>query len=365
MRFEITHENGQKEIKEFRGEKAVVGSGDNVDILIPGEHVAKNQVIIEKIEGKIYVTDLDNENGTYINDELIEPHKRIEFLSFFPVQIGPKVFIHLLPEEEHKPEAPSTQATKPVTDFEFTSPPVKKIAPKKTATPDNINNIKKNSGKAAAKPQGKNAQSQLALIVIAISLLLAGVTYHMSKDDLTPEVIATIKDPHVALQEEQQQQFSTFYEKNLPVEKCRNEVEQIFCNMLNFTLQKSEGFLIENGVLYLYLNLDRALTGPMRDFYNKIPGSEQFLYFLVSTIFNYQFLIQLEENKISHINFVLFNVIEGAVTLTKYFSNSVDLLLKNVAIDDVRTSLTEARSQDTVHLVELIQPHIDWVNFKK
>lgn len=366
MRFEITHENGQKEIKEFHGEKAVVGSGDNADIKIFGEHVAKNQIIIEKIEGKIYVTDLDNENGTYINDELIEPHKRIEFLSFFPIQIGPKVFIHLLPDEDQKPE-PVAVASKPLADFEFNQAPVKKAAPKKAAAPTETPQKKAAATvtRAAARPANNNAQNQLAFILIGLSLALGVFINHMSKEDLTPETIASLTDPQVALQAEQNKEFSELFGKHIDSEKCRNEVEQHFCAFFTHTLQKNEGYLIDNGVLYLYLNLDRALSGPMRETYAAISRGVVFNYFLIHTIFNTDFLKLLEEHKIAHLNFVLFNVIEGKLTLTKYFSNSVDYLLKNVAIDDVRMSLAETEiKKDSVHLQELIIPHVDWVDFK-
>lgn len=363
MRFEITHENGQKEIKEFHGDKAVVGSGDNTDIRILGDHVAKNQIIIEKIEGKIYITDLDNENGTYINDELVEPHKRIEFLSFFPVQIGPKVFIHLLPDEEQKPEAP---ASKPGIEFELASPPPKKSPAKKTAsTAANVLAPKKTvPGKPISKTSKSKPQNQLALGLLSLSLGLGYFIYHTSKEDITPETIAAIQDPQLALKEVENREFLNRYEKNLEVDKCRNEIEQQFCRFFSHNLQKNEGYMIENGVLFLYLNLDRSLSGPMRSTYNNIPNPDQFNYFLVSTIFNYQFLTLLEEHKISHLNFILFNVIEGKMTPTKYFSNSVDYLLKNVAIDDVRAALAEAQQRNAVNLQDLIQPHIDWVNFK-
>lgn len=365
MRFEITHENGQKEIKEFHGEKAVVGSGDNADIKIFGEHIAKNQIILEKIEGKIYVTDLDNENGTYINDELIEPHKRIEFLSFFPIQIGPKVFIHLLPDEDQKPE-PVAVASKPLTDFEFAQPAPKKASPKKAQPATKEGNPKKLvSSKVAAKPASSNAQNQLAFILLGLSIALGIFIYQMGKEDLTPEAIAAMTDPQIALLADQHKEFSELFEKHLNSEKCRNEAEQLFCNFFNHPLQKDEGYLIDNGVLYLYLNLDRAVSTSMRDHHNTVPRADFFHFFLVNTIFNTRFLALLEEQKISHLNFVLFNVIEGKLTLTKYFSNSVDFILKHLALDDIRTSMAETEYQkDPVHLQDIIKPHLDWVDFK-
>lgn len=67
----------------------VVGKSEDCDIVLPVDGFSRKHCQID-IEGEdIYITDLNSTNGVEINEELLEPGKKVLFRPFLPLRIGP------------------------------------------------------------------------------------------------------------------------------------------------------------------------------------------------------------------------------------------------------------------------------------
>lgn len=91
--------NGKSEVKTFKdSQPIVVGRGGECTIRIVAEGVSRKHIDIASKNGDYYIVDHGSTNGTFINDEKLEPGKEYPFNTFFPVKLGFDVYIYLLDE---------------------------------------------------------------------------------------------------------------------------------------------------------------------------------------------------------------------------------------------------------------------------
>lgn len=348
MKFEITHENGEKEVITFNGEKAVVGTADTADIKIKSTYVSRNHLILEKIDSKIYVTDLDNEAGTYINDELLEPNKRIEFLTFFPIQIGPKVYIALLAEEDPNKVTSAKldlvfsenikQSTTSSKKEKSSEPISKGIQEKnKKSTPAN-----KAMANASGKPI-KGTTNQLIIPMIIASVVAGG--FFIKKQDRFEEAtkLSIEKgDPQITLNEKKRSELQEVFNQIKSKPKCSESLELFYCQTLKVKFPDSEGFSINNKKMTLFLNFDKVINTVLKDKLLKVPNQIKRDAFIASVIYNPTLIEFALSEKIKSIGFVFLRVIEGNEKVILKYEISYDQIAMGASINDILYSINEA-----------------------
>ncbi|MBF0362505.1 MAG: FHA domain-containing protein [Oligoflexia bacterium] len=79
-------------------EKTMIGRGSKSDIVVVHDSLSRQHILLEVIEGKLYLTDLGSSNGTKIADQLIPANVRTLYDTYFmPIEIG--VGINMIVEE--------------------------------------------------------------------------------------------------------------------------------------------------------------------------------------------------------------------------------------------------------------------------
>ncbi len=94
--------DGQKDYYyQFSDNKKVtVGRGASNDISVTAEGVSRNHLEIHSNNGEYLIVDLGATNGSFINEEKLEPKAKVPFNTFFPVQMGFHAKIYLVDESE-------------------------------------------------------------------------------------------------------------------------------------------------------------------------------------------------------------------------------------------------------------------------
>ena len=75
-----------------------IGRGSSNDIAIKAEGVSRVHLKVLDNNGEFFIEDQGATNGTFINDEKVEPKTQIPFNTFFPVQLGFYAKLHLCDE---------------------------------------------------------------------------------------------------------------------------------------------------------------------------------------------------------------------------------------------------------------------------
>ena len=84
------------------GSSVKIGRGSSNDINLSTEGLSRNHLQIQSSKnGEYYVIDLGATNGSFINEEKLVPNKKFPFNTFFPVQLGFHVKLHLIDESRN------------------------------------------------------------------------------------------------------------------------------------------------------------------------------------------------------------------------------------------------------------------------
>ena len=91
----------------------VIGRSTECDVRLSSSHVSRKHCRFVVQENRISIEDLGSSNGTYVNDQLIEPHQAITLTPGDKVTIGPAVFVvdYEFPTYETKAGCSSTDGT--------------------------------------------------------------------------------------------------------------------------------------------------------------------------------------------------------------------------------------------------------------
>ena len=100
MRLEVLVVNGDVQVFPLNRPKIIIGSGESSDIVLKTEGVSRKHVFVLVEDDQYYVVDQGSTNGTFINEERLQPGKKVEFTSFFPVRLGENVLLTLLSDDE-------------------------------------------------------------------------------------------------------------------------------------------------------------------------------------------------------------------------------------------------------------------------
>ena len=362
MRLEVHHENGRKEVVQFDGDKAIVGSGENSNIIVEGQHIARNQIVLEKIDGKMYVTDLDNPNGTYINDQLIEPHKRIEFLSFFPIQIGPKILIYLLADEDPnssvnnffpsaKSSASSSQSSTPNTYEDDGQDVMKEIKSKEKVRAQK-------AALAAANPKATPVKSMsnttLSAILFVAALAISFYFYHTKKQaEELENVNLAMLDPHEKFRAEIKDEKKNRYVQWLKRKKCESDMELNLCRLSGLPFEKNEGLMLDGNTAVIMYNIDRASVTRLQEELSSIIPPKRTLYFMLKLFTNQRLWMALEESGVTKLHLINLLIVQSDTTFQSELEMTSDQVLEAISLQDAATILHKLKNRQEVDSKEI------------
>ena len=100
MRLEIIKGDGEAEVFETYERSIIVGRGNHVGCRIEEDGVSREHLRLDLKGSDVYVMDMGSSNGSYIQDQRLEPNKTQIWPALFPIRMGRKVAITLLPDTE-------------------------------------------------------------------------------------------------------------------------------------------------------------------------------------------------------------------------------------------------------------------------
>ncbi|MEW6667971.1 MAG: FHA domain-containing protein [Thermodesulfobacteriota bacterium] len=92
IRLYVVHGIGEGECFELEGDTAHIGRSPNNDIQIDEGSISRRHVKIVRSGDRYYVEDLNSTNGTFVNNQPINPGEQVEVEEGLPVAIGKILF---------------------------------------------------------------------------------------------------------------------------------------------------------------------------------------------------------------------------------------------------------------------------------
>ena len=87
---------------QFDDSKPVsIGRAQSSDICLVAEGVSRNHLEIHFDNGEYFIKDLGATNGSFINEQKVEPGSQVSFNTFFPVQLGFHAKVYLMDESDN------------------------------------------------------------------------------------------------------------------------------------------------------------------------------------------------------------------------------------------------------------------------
>jgi hypothetical protein len=268
-------------------ENVIIGRSAQASVQIQHECISRSHLKIRKSEnGVLFITDLGSSNGTFLNNEQITPQEEIQWHSFFPISLGHKILIHLVTETT----AASQEETPKNVQGERTYQSLKRPQVKT----DDATRVKKFSPPPKTiKNSGKSPYLFLILLTLGLGYFLS--QYDVNKDEKKSEIPLeeTSKAPSELIKK---------VTGLATLKKCLTENEIKFCDFLKLTPEHFEGTLLQNNILYIFLNFDYRLKNVLFDpSFSFADKKDQITYLMVFFIFgdlNRNFVQHLKPNEV-------------------------------------------------------------------
>lgn len=116
MRLEILQGSGDPVIYPIDKARILIGSGEGCDVIVIADGISRRHLVLTVENDQYFITDQGSTNGSFVNEEKLQPGKKIEFNSFFPVRLGSNTLITLISDDEElmKPESTNPNIPKNV-----------------------------------------------------------------------------------------------------------------------------------------------------------------------------------------------------------------------------------------------------------
>lgn len=340
MRFEITIENGDKQIFTTKKTEIMIGRSDSNDICVKCENLGRKHLCIIFSDGRYFVTDLGSANGTTINGERLVPNKQVEWHNFFPIVMSHKVTLQFSPEEEVE-EVPRRRIIN-----EYTAA---------TSTPnlELIKNTKKSPTSSKKSTQGySKADNKPAKILGVLAIALIGYVYftrHQNQPQLTE-----VKDLH-GVANFTKESLNEFFSKD----KCKTEVELSFCGLAQYKFTDRDGFLLHKDDLYYFLDFqEHADKGTFPEGDLVIAKSDLIKFLMMKETFRDTFRKPLADSGI--VNFYIVNYTKSP------FHKILSVLrvntsgIKKISPQDAATVFKTYQTRDKTIYKALMAPLLEW-----
>jgi hypothetical protein len=96
--IKIEFTGGEKVYKFKDDQEVLIGKGDNCQVKLEIDGISRQHMKIYSRSGDYFCQDLGSTNGSFINDDKLEPNTEVAFTSFFPIRLGFDVFVNLQDE---------------------------------------------------------------------------------------------------------------------------------------------------------------------------------------------------------------------------------------------------------------------------
>lgn len=103
MRLSIKLMNGELIEQSVDSDVIVIGRSSKCTVQIPHEGMSRQHCQLEVVNGEIFVTDLNSTNGVFIDNNRIEPNRRVPYNTFFQLSFGAVQNLQIDLEEPVKP----------------------------------------------------------------------------------------------------------------------------------------------------------------------------------------------------------------------------------------------------------------------
>jgi len=91
--------NGDEQLYSFENQKSVViGRAPSSDIQLVTDGISRKHLEVIEKDGEFTVIDFGSTNGTFLNEDRLDPNIEHPFNSFFPLKLGFHVFLYLVDE---------------------------------------------------------------------------------------------------------------------------------------------------------------------------------------------------------------------------------------------------------------------------
>lgn len=113
MRLEILLGSEDPIIYPINKSRIIIGSGEGCDIILEADGISRRHLVLSSENDHYFIVDQGSTNGSFVNEEKLQPGKKVEFNSFFPVRLGSNTLITLISNEEDLVVSESTNPSIP------------------------------------------------------------------------------------------------------------------------------------------------------------------------------------------------------------------------------------------------------------
>lgn len=282
--------NGEEQLYSFENQtNVIIGRAPTSDIQVVTDGISRKHLEVIEKEGEFFVIDYGSTNGTFLNEDRLEPNVEHSFNSFFPLKLGFHVFLYLVDEvspeqlqeavtssqekqEQEKREAikaqrkNKVQASGTISTGGSGKVRVKKGASSTAGMKPKERNKKKNS----KSNQDNDEKLNIPLYAAVFSLILIGVAYSHGMFDTfigkepEPVVQAPVKQRPKPKIKSVPKPKSLIPKKEeiaskMSLDKCLTDEEKSLCGRIlsNYSRDFNEGVSIFLDRAYLIMDFDK------------------------------------------------------------------------------------------------------------
>jgi pSer/pThr/pTyr-binding forkhead associated (FHA) protein len=235
--LEITSGSDDAKIYSLEKSSYSIGSQPNADIYIQDHELSRKHLVLTIEMGICFISDLGSTNGTFLNDQRLEPGQKVEFPEFAHVRLGSRVLMSLS-HENTRAGGPSTFTVNTDYNVEDRTRVISLSALDSARTADLVK--KKEAVKKTRKVVKKKKKSYEWLSSALLFILIGGaflsyqrffkeVEVPLAADTVTPpsrKTVVSIPSKHV----EQKKLISrSTLEEFFPQPKCATIEESVLC----------------------------------------------------------------------------------------------------------------------------------------
>jgi len=260
--IKVEFTGGEKVYKFKDDQEVLIGKGDNCQVKLEIDGISRQHMKIYSRNGDYFCQDLGSTNGSYINDDKLEPNTETAFTSFFPIRLGFDVFVNLLDEVDPTdmlkfpdPAISNSTVSKTEVDNSSTKKPVNnRASTSSNSKNENVGNSKKNQANRnqgdKKKAESKSYKNKFLIICIAIAAYVYFVVLKKSepedipvqaevKQEIAPASPA-VEPPKPTIKKFQLSPEEELLVKNsVAVQKCMVSEESDLCKNFGFLRQRS------------------------------------------------------------------------------------------------------------------------------
>lgn len=301
MKFEIENEfDNSLNTYSFKKKSITIGRSKDCDICIQADGISRVHVEIqEKADGSFRIIDKGSSNGTFINEEKLNPDEETEFNTFFPAKLGFGIVVSLVDDDgissgsssnTTKDDASAFLASQGIKTSNSTSPKMdiervrqSSTGGRKGGAERRYSGKSKNKDKEEEKKKKKNKKPMgLGLKLIIFSGLAYGYWEFVAKKEIAEENKPVVKTPVVQNQSANKTQakqveppkkfvFPKKPQEIVNKEKCVTPLEKQLCNGVIKT-SFADGVFVLGDTIYLSFDGTKEYQALIKRF--KIQQSE-------------------------------------------------------------------------------------------